>query len=195
MNKNTASQKWTVFAFTLSTGAPLTGGAAAITANLRIDDGTASAVTDTNPTEQEDGYYVFDLTQAETNGNKLSIFPASSTAGVQVIGCPAVVFTTPASFQSFVTPTGASVTASTVSDKTGYTVSTVSDKTGYSLSTPPPTVAQIRSEIDSNSTQLSAIVADTNELQTDWANGGRLDLLLDASIPTGVVKVYNGTGW
>ena len=28
-----------------------------------------------------------------------------------------------------------------------------------------------------------AIVADTNELQTDWADGGRLDLLLDA-IPT-----------
>lgn len=29
-------------------------------------------------------------------------------------------------------------------------------------------------------TQLDAIVADTNELQTDWANGGRLDVLIDA---------------
>lgn len=28
--------------------------------------------------------------------------------------------------------------------------------------------------------QLAAIVADTGELQTDWANGGRLDLLIDA---------------
>jgi len=46
--------------------------------------------------------------------------------------------------------------------------------------TSAPTVTQIRQEIDSNSTQLAAIVADTNELQTDWANGGRLDLLLDA---------------
>ncbi|GAI98736.1 unnamed protein product, partial [marine sediment metagenome] len=27
---------------------------------------------------------------------------------------------------------------------------------------------------------LAAILADTNELQTDWANGGRLDLLIDA---------------
>lgn len=44
----------------------------------------------------------------------------------------------------------------------------------------PPTAAAIRSEIDTNSTQLAAIVADTNEVQTDWANGGRLDLLLDA---------------
>lgn len=29
-------------------------------------------------------------------------------------------------------------------------------------------------------TQLSAIVTDTNELQGDWTNGGRLDLILDA---------------
>lgn len=29
-------------------------------------------------------------------------------------------------------------------------------------------------------TQLAEIVADTDELQTDWADGGRLDLLLDA---------------
>jgi hypothetical protein len=31
---------------------------------------------------------------------------------------------------------------------------TVSDKTGFSLATPPPTAAQIRSELDSNSTKL-----------------------------------------
>jgi hypothetical protein len=42
-----------------------------------------------------------------------------------------------------------------------------------------PTVTEIREEIDSNSTQLAAIIADTNELQTDWANGGRLDIILD----------------
>lgn len=31
-----------------------------------------------------------------------------------------------------------------------------------------------------NGADVAAIVADTNELQTDWANGGRLDLLIDA---------------
>lgn len=46
--------------------------------------------------------------------------------------------------------------------------------------TTPPTVVQNRQEMDSNSTQLAAIVADTNELQIDWVNGGRLDLILDA---------------
>lgn len=43
-----------------------------------------------------------------------------------------------------------------------------------------PSAADIRTEMDTNSTKLAAIVADTNELQTDWANGGRLDLILDA---------------
>ena len=45
-----------------------------------------------------------------------------------------------------------------------------------------PTAVENRTEIDSNSTQLTAIVADTNELQTDWANGGRLDLIVDATL-------------
>ena len=44
----------------------------------------------------------------------------------------------------------------------------------------PPTAVENRQEMDSNSTQLEAIVADTNELQGDWVNGGRLDLILDA---------------
>lgn len=30
------------------------------------------------------------------------------------------------------------------------------------------------------STEIAEILADTNELQTDWVNGGRLDLLIDA---------------
>jgi hypothetical protein len=57
----------------------------------------------------------------------------------------------------------------------GEDVAGVSDISGLN----DPTAAAIRTEIDSNSTQLAAIVADTNELQGDWANGGRLDLILD----------------
>jgi hypothetical protein len=34
--------------------------------------------------------------------------------------------------------------------------------------------------MDANSTRLSAIVADTDELQTDWTDGGRLDVIVDA---------------
>jgi len=37
-------------------------------------------------------------------------------------------------------------------------------------------------------TDIDAILADTNELQTDWADGGRLDLILDAaSAPSAAV--------
>jgi len=43
-----------------------------------------------------------------------------------------------------------------------------------------PNVEEIRAEIDANSTQLALIVEDTNELQTDWTDGGRLDTILDA---------------
>lgn len=42
-----------------------------------------------------------------------------------------------------------------------------------------PTVEEIRAEMDSNSTQLAAIVADTNEIQSDLVDGGRIDLILD----------------
>jgi hypothetical protein len=54
------------------------------------------------------------------------------------------------------------------------------------------TAAAIRSEIDSNSTKLAAIVADTNELQTDWADGGRLDMILDARASQSSVDTVDG---
>jgi len=40
-------------------------------------------------------------------------------------------------------------------------------------------ISEITADMDANSTQLAAIVADTNELQTDITNGGRVDLLID----------------
>jgi hypothetical protein len=95
MLKNTANQKWIVFAFDATTGLAKTGDAAQITANLRKDYGDAAAITDTNPTELEDGFYAFDLSQAETNADHLVICPVSSTSNIVVIGCPAVIFTEP----------------------------------------------------------------------------------------------------
>lgn len=110
MEKNVAG-KWIVFAYGLpdhaSDGQPITGDAANITANIRIDGGAANAVDDTNPTELEDGYYVFDITAVESNGDLLSLHPASSTANVQVIGVPGAVWTRPPNFNDL------SVTSST----------------------------------------------------------------------------------
>ncbi len=96
MEKNVASQKWIVFAFDRTDNTPKTGDAANITANLRLDGAAANAVDDTNPTELEDGFYIFDITQAECNADYILMAPASGTADIQVIGCPAAVWTVPA---------------------------------------------------------------------------------------------------
>lgn len=50
---------------------------------------------------------------------------------------------------------------------------------GYNATT-PPTVAAIRTEMDNNSTKLAAIESYTQEVQLDWTDGGRLDLILAA---------------
>ena len=106
MEKNVAT-KWIVFAFgapnhgTLA-GKPITGDAANITANLYLDASiTANAVDDTNPTELGGGYYVFDITAAESNADNIVIVPSSSTAEVNVIGVPGAVYTTPVNFNAF----------------------------------------------------------------------------------------------
>lgn len=88
LQKNVASQKWVVFAFDRTDNTPKTGDAAQITAKITKDYGSATAVTDTNPTEIEDGYYIFDLAKAETNADILLILPESSTGDIQVIGVP-----------------------------------------------------------------------------------------------------------
>ncbi len=92
MYKNTASQKWTVFAFDRTSNSPVTGDALNITANLRLDGGGANPVDDTNPAELEEGYYSFDLSKAETNADMILISPSSTTGDVIVIGVPGSVW-------------------------------------------------------------------------------------------------------
>lgn len=52
------------------------------------------------------------------------------------------------------------------------------------LGTPVATIAgdiaTIDTELGTVDTNVDSILVDTNELQTDWVNGGRLDLILDA---------------
>ena len=55
-----------------------------------------------------------------------------------------------------------------------------------------PTVTQIRSEMDSNSTQLAAIVADTNELQTDNIPGTLATI--SAYLDTEIAAILLDTG-
>lgn len=66
------------------------------------------------------------------------------------------------------------VSGSVGSVTAGVTVTTNNDKTGYSLSVAPPTAAAIRTEIDSNSTQLAAIKAKTDNLPASPASASNV---------------------
>lgn len=42
-------------------------------------------------------------------------------------------------------------------------------------------LGDVASDLTTTKAEVSQVLADTNELQTDWANGGRLDVILDAA--------------
>jgi len=99
MFKNTASQKAILFAFDATTNTPKTGDAANITAYISKDFGSVTAITDTSATEMDatnaKGYYLVDLSQAETNADDILISAKSSTANIVVVGAPARIVTIP----------------------------------------------------------------------------------------------------
>ncbi len=93
MKKNTAGQYWRVFCFNYESGAPVTGNAANITAVINIDNAGEGATNDVNPTEIGGGYYDFTLSQAETNGDVLTLRPTTATATSVVVPCPPTIYT------------------------------------------------------------------------------------------------------
>jgi hypothetical protein len=108
MFKNVSGQKITLFALDVVTKLPKTGDAANLTAYVQKDDGSVTVLTDTSATQLDatnaPGLYVFDLTQAETNANKLVFSGKSSTADVVVM--PAVMYTVPPNFTDLSIDTG-----------------------------------------------------------------------------------------
>lgn len=162
MQKNVASQKWIVFAFDRTDNTAKTGDAANITANLRLDGGVANGVDDTNPTELEDGYYVFDITQAETNADLILISPQSSTSNIQVIGVPGAVYTTPAAF-----PT---LTKGAIIDE--FETQSQADPTGFHVNIKE--VNGTAQTANDNGADINDILSDTAEIGT--AGAGLTDL-------------------
>ena len=116
MQKNTASQKIMLFAFTPADGLPKTGDAANITAYVSKDFGAVTVLGDTTATEMDatnaKGWYLFDLTQGETNGDELLFTGKSSTGGVSLVGRP--VATVPAKFTTLVIDSAGLVDANAV---------------------------------------------------------------------------------
>ena len=105
MYKNVASQKVAIFAWDGATGAPKTGDAGNITAQISKDGAATAATDDLNPTELEatdaPGIYIFDLTQAETNADLVVLVAVSSTASIvirPVIAYPTLLTSTKAGY-------------------------------------------------------------------------------------------------
>jgi hypothetical protein len=161
MLKNVTGQKIAVFAFDTTTGAAKTGDAANITVYVSKDWGTVTVLGDTSAAEMDStnakGWYLFDLTQSETNADALLFSGKSSTSNVSIVG--SIVFTTPPFFSTLsvdssgrvdvikiagTTQTARDIGASVLlSSGTGtgqislssgtVTVGTNNDKTGYAL--------------------------------------------------------------
>jgi hypothetical protein len=90
MYKNTASQKVALFSFNTSNGLPKTGDASNMTGYVTKDWGTVTVLGTSTPTEMDatnaPGWYVFTLTQAETNADALLFTAKSSTSLISVVG-------------------------------------------------------------------------------------------------------------
>ena len=95
MIKNTAGQKVIVYAHDTAADAPKTGDAANITAYIAQDAASIGVSNDANPTELDatnmKGLYAFDLTQAETNGDTVTLSAVSATGDVSIE--PVTVYT------------------------------------------------------------------------------------------------------
>ncbi len=102
MQKNVTGQKCIVYAYDSTTNTPKTGDATNITAYVSKDFGAVTVLGDTSATEMDatnaKGYYLFDLTQAETNGDALLFTAKSSSLNVVVLGTPDYIQTIPAAF-------------------------------------------------------------------------------------------------
>lgn len=95
MYKNWPSQKLVVFAWDAAVGAPKTGDAANITAQISKDAGASAALDDTNPTELDStnhpGLYIFNMTEEETDADLIIVTAVSSTEDVEFR--PIIIYT------------------------------------------------------------------------------------------------------
>lgn len=192
LKKNTAGQKWQVYAFNRTTNVPLGAGEAAnITATLSKDWAAAVALGDVNPVAlAEAGYFLFDLTQAETNFDVGALFPVSSTGTTQVIATPAT--------QSTWTPDIAAIKA-----KTDLIPADPADESNTQAGFVAVNgfLAQIIAWID---TEIASIKAKTDLIPAAPASEATLtilskllhaDLAIDTTVtPWALVYLENGTG-
>jgi hypothetical protein len=145
-------------------------------------DGAAVADIAASVTEEDTTYGQLSvvLSTSEMNGDAIWVYIKDDTSGC--VPFTATLYTAAQTLDEVKTETAAvkaktdnlpaspaavgsnmgtvsSVTGAVGSVTSGVTVTTNNDKTGYSLSTAPPTAAQVRAEMDSNSVKLANLDA------------------------------------
>lgn len=102
---------------------------------------------------------------------------AGRTLDVETGGCAGIDWANVANPTTALDLSGTDIQlCDTVTTLTGHTAQTGDNYTRLGA----PAGASVSADIAANQADLNTILADTNELQTDWTDGGRLDLLIDA---------------
>lgn len=196
MKKNTASQIVGAQLNSKTDGSAVTSGTT--TVYVTGDGGTqaAGSVGSGACTHEGQGFWTYAPAQAETNYDHVAftfVNTSAVNATVQVypsfpqtgdsfarIGAPAA--TVSADIAAIKAET-ATILSDTNDIQTRLPAALVSGRMDSSIGADAiglATAANLATVAGYLDTEIAAILADTNELQTDWANGGRLDLILDA---------------
>jgi hypothetical protein len=139
------------------------------TKKVSIDGGAVADIA-ASITEEDTTYGQLSvvLAASEMNGDAIWIYIADDTSGC--VPFTATLYTVSSLWDDV------QGDLTSIESKIDDTFDDVGDVKTAVETTIPASLTTISGYID---TEVAAILADTNELQTDWANGGRLDLLID----------------
>lgn len=152
-------------------------------------DGGAFANLATLPSEEQSGMLEIDLSASEMNGDEIFVkaVDASGDEWHSQAWCIHTVAqtldTVDSNVDSILADTG---TDGVVLANDAITSAKFDESTAFPLKSADTGATQIArvgadgDTLETLSDQLDAVTTDTNELQTDWTNGGRLDLIVDA---------------
>ena len=188
MLKNTASQTICFQGISATDGTAVTTGTPTV---YVLGDGGTLATGSGTKTHEGQGVYSYVPTQAETNYDHVSYTMVLSGAINHTINVYPSTFDYTAATETSIANAAAdavwdeSQAAHATAGSFGEIATEIADILVDTGTTLPATLTTIDNEIATIDSNVDLVLGDTNELQTDWVNGGRLDLLLDTAAAGG----------
>ncbi len=148
----------------------LVTGASGLDSEVSKDGGTfADCTNEATEIATSSGVYYLDLTSTEMNADTVAVIVKTSSSGAKT--------TTLVMYPEEAGDIRVNVTQMAADTLTASALATDAVTEIQSGLATAASLSTVAGYLD---TEVAAILADTNELQTDWVNGGRLDLLIDA---------------